>query len=225
MMRGTTRNLMEPLIEAYAIGLPDLVRDLSNASRCFMRHIVAIFAIPVFLLAIILCTIAQTLLGVDPPQDSPHDPSTPTQTSPRPTYCSPTVHSADDDSSSNKSIDNPRVTSAGVGHLGMTPLNPPPATPAHHPPPRAIPSHIKELDCEIYFNNTVINDERVRLDINGITKTCDPAYAIRWLQSQESLTGMGDLNPGEEVRAQLELVDRIFVGPASWLIRVIEEEL
>ena len=224
-MRGTTLNLMEPIIEAYATGLPDLVRDLLNASRCLMRHIVAILAIPICLLAILLCIISTTLLGVDPPQDSPHDPSTPTHTSPRPTYISPTVHSADNDSSSNESINNPRVTSAGVGHLGMTPLITPPATPAHNPTPRAIPSHIKELDCEIYFNGCVISGERVRLDINGITKMCDPAYAIRWLQSQESLTGMGDLNPGEEVRAQLELGDRIFVGPATWLIRVIKEEL
>ena len=213
MMGGATRYLMEPIIEAYVIGLPDLVSDLLNASRCLMRLIVVILAIPVFLLGMILCTIAATLVGVvDPP------PSTPTHTS-------PTVYSADNDSSNNESTNNPRVTSAGVGHRGMTPLNPPPATPAHNPPPRAIPPHITELECEIFSNHCVIDGERVRLNVNGVTKMCDPAYAIRWLQCLASLTGMGDLNPGEEVRAQLELGGRIFIGPASWLIRVIEEEL
>lgn len=251
MMHGTTRYLLEPIIEAYAISfkrLAHLIRDLLNASRCLVRHIVVILAFPIYFLAIIFRTIVMTLAGATPRQDFPPYPTTPTHTSATP-------YSLDLDSPSNElsnksdfvlfshmvtKLSGGRGKSASVGHPRIIPPNPPPGGPDDLPPPRAIPPHLK--DCEFYYNNVDIDIAscpppldscglpNVRITVDGESKTCVPGYAMTFLQSLEStrpvtVNEAGGFDLGEEKRAMLELRDRVYVGPAQWLVRVLIEEV
>ena len=251
LMHDTTRYLMEPIIEAYAIGfkrLANLIRDLLNALGCLMRHIVEILAFPIYFLAITFYAIVMTLVGVAPRQDFPHYPFTP----------SSTLYSVDLDNSSNESSNNSDllsfsqvdgsltripdgcVKSASLGHLRITPPNPPPASPDHLPPPPAIPPHLK--DCEFYYKNVVedlleipplLNDGGqpiVRLTVDGVRQHCIPGFAKSFLQSLETMrpttvNDAGGFDLGEEKRGKLELRNRVYVGPAQWLVRVLIEEV
>ena len=224
MMPGTTGYLEEPAIETYAIGFERMighVRDLLATLICIMRHILAILVFPIYLLAVGYCTILI-------PEAFPHHPLTRINSS-------PTLNSVDTDSSSHESQSPDEcVKGASVDHLRIPSPNPPPASPDYPSLPPAIPEHLKE--CEFYYNDVNVDlathsptldlggQRKVRLHVDRVTRTCTSGHARAWLEVLESQTGDGDLEPGEQRRAQLELGDRVYVGPASWLIRVLMEE-
>ena len=262
-MNGTTRYLMEPIIEAYAIGsmrLVDLIRDLLDTLECIMRHIVAILALPIYFLAITFCTIVMTLMDVAPLQDFPHHPSMPTD-------YPPTLSSGGPEGSGDlegsvvlegSSINNSewglirnmagwrgktpdgRVKSAPVGQLRAVFSNPPSASSHNFSLPPAIPPHLK--DCEFYYKDVdvdiegkspVLNDDGqpiVQITVDGKSHNHVPESAKTFLHSLESLRRVtvneaGGLDVGEEKRGKLELRDRVYVGPARWLLRVLIEEV
>ena len=254
---------MEPIIEAYAIGfklLADLIRDLLNALKCLMMHIVAILAFPIHFLAITFYTIVMTLMDVAPRQDFPHLPSMPTHT--RPTLSSAELEglvdvegSVQHEGSSNnisewsfirngvdwrgKTPDG-RVKSAPIGHLRIVPSNSPSASYHSFSPPPAIPPHLK--DCEFYYNDVGVDlvgkspvpddggQPIMRITVDGQSHHYVPESAKTFLHSLESLRMVtvneaGGRDVGEEKRGKLELRDRVYVGPARWLLRVLIEEL
>ena len=251
MMHRTTRQLMIPIIETYAIGfelLADLISDLLNDLISLMIHIVVMIALPVYFLAITFYTIVMTLLGVAPQQDFPHHPVTPN-------HISPTPSSVEPDNASNEGNSNPkhyligqvggwlkklpdgRVKSASVGHLR---INTPPTSADSLSPPPAIPPHLKnceyyyhDLDEELLDKSVTINDGGqpiVRITVDGVSQLLFPESATTFLQSLESIElgtvnddGVLELSQGK--RGKLEMRHRVYVGPVQWLLRVLREEV
>ena len=239
-MHNIIRFLFGTIIGAFAIGfecLADLIRDFLDFLRWLMRHLVTIPLQNVIALVV-----------VGPEQDFPHHPFTPTHTSVG-------LDSSSSGLSNNSAlvdlklishlhqsltkILDERVNGANIGHQRIVSPNPLPPSPNYLSPPPAIPPHLK--DCEFYYNNVdldpvqdspLFKSERpiVRITVDGLSQTCDPESAKIFLQNLDTLrkitvSNAGILDLGEEKRGKLEVKNRVYVGPAQWLLRVLMEEL
>lgn len=248
-MDDDTSFVLESTIETYALGfnlLADLIREFLDVSKDLMMQIVLMLAFPIYFLAIILFTIVLTLLGVAPRQDFLLPRSTPTHASVE----LDSLRKERSNSSDSKAIrhadrsrlktSDGRAPGAFVGHSRINTPRPPSASPNYLSLSHAIPPHLQ--DCEFYYNNVDIDivenspmlksSERplARITVDGESHTHNTVSAKRFLENLETerrmtVNNAGIFDLGEEKRGKMELKNRVYVGPALWLLRVLMEEM
>ena len=235
---------MESVIDAYAIHfkrLADSVCDLLNVMGRIVTHVTEIAELSIVLVSVIFYSIVTALMGATSRQDLTDFSASPTRASPLPHLVdvdNPSGHDIGTVDNSLRDIPEGYSRDASVlkvdGQIHFIPADISLANPPYIAP--AIPPHLK--DCELYYTTIDLEhpedsgfllQDRVRLTINGQRLVCAREYAKTALETLESRREInfneeGGITLGESKRGGLELRDRVYVGPAEWLLRVLAEE-
>ena len=242
MPHKSTNHSTAPVIEAYAVfvkRLADSAYDLLAALGCIILYTIVIATFLIVYISATFYIIITTLDGMTLRQEADIDNLRPAADVQRGMADEAIATTVDE---SQTTTANGSLTDVPILQINGRSLETELQVPTTELPP-AIPGYLK--DYEFFYNTadmSLAENARLltakegeprysRLTTGGECLIGDPAKIMRILQALElarvTKFGMeeGIIECCESARGKLELGDRVYVGQAWWLLRVMEEKL